>query len=313
MNFITMEQLNRCIYENINKIPQDIDLVVGIPRSGSFVANMLALYRNLPYTSIDGYVEKRKLRAGNTRKCAGWIQRVEQAKKVLVVDDSISSGRALKEAKRLIKESGMKAEHLYLAVYALENNLHMVDLYFEVCHMPRVFEWNYMHSWVLEYCCVDIDGVLCEDPSFLDNDDGKRYRRFLLNAKPKMLPTKKVGYIVTARLEKYREETEAWLRRHGVLYGHLVMLGAASGKERRRQGSHGAFKGSVFQRTNCSLFIESSYEQAVEICKVAGKQVFCTDRNVLITPQGIGKHLKILANDWRFTSRRVVKKLLKKI
>ena len=112
----------------------------------------------------------------------------------------------------------------------------MVDIYFEICHMPRVFEWNYMHSWVLQYCCVDIDGVLCEDPSFFENDDGKRYRKFLLHAQPKLVPTKKIGYIVTARLE-----------------------------------------------------------------------------NVLITPQGVGKHLKILANDWRFTSKRVVKKLLKKI
>lgn len=234
MNFITMEQLNRCIYQNIKKIPKDIDLVVGIPRSGSLVANLLALYLNLPYTDIDSYVEKGTLRTGNTRKCEGWVQRVEQAGKVLVVDDSISSGRAVKEAKRLVRKSGMPAEHLYLAVYALENNIHMVDIYFEICHMPRVFEWNYMHSWVLQYCCVDIDGVLCEDPSFFENDDGKRYRKFLLHAQPKLVPTKKIGYIVTARLE-----------------------------------------------------------------------------NVLITPQGVGKHLKILANDWRFTSKRVVKKLLK--
>ena len=106
MNFITMEQLNRCIYQNIKKIPKDIDLVVGIPRSGSLVANLLALYLNLPYTDIDSYVEKGTLRTGNTRKCEGWVQRVEQAGKVLVVDDSISSGRAVKEAKRLVRKSG---------------------------------------------------------------------------------------------------------------------------------------------------------------------------------------------------------------
>jgi len=313
MNFITMEQLNRCIYQNIKKIPKDIDLIVGIPRSGSLVANLLALYLNLPYTAIDSYVEKGTLRTGNTRKCEGWVQRVEQAEKVLVVDDSISSGRAVKEAKRLVRKSGMPAEHLYLAVYALENNIHMVDIYFEICHMPRVFEWNYMHSWVLQYCCVDIDGVLCEDPSFFENDDGKRYRKFLLHAQPKLVPTKKIGYIVTARLEKYRRETEAWLKQQGIEYGNLVMMDAASGRERRWQGSHGVYKGEVFRQTGCSMFIESSYEQAVQICQTAGKQVFCTDKNVLITPQGVGKHLKILANDWRFTSKRVVKKLLKKI
>ncbi len=118
---------------------------------------------------------------------------------------------------------------------------------------------------------------------------------------------------MTARLEKYRRETEAWLKQQGIEYGNLVMMDAASGRERRWQGSHGAYKGEVFRQTGCSMFIESSYEQAVQICQTAGKQVFCTDKNVLITPQGVGKHLKILANDWRFTSKRVVKKLLKKI
>lgn len=313
MNFITMEQLNRCIYQNIRKIPRDIDLIVGIPRSGSLVANILALYLNLPYTSIDSYVVKGKLRVGNTRRCADWVQSVEQAKKVLIVDDSISSGKAIKEAKQMIQQNQMAAQHLYLAVYALENNIHMVDIYFQICHMPRVFEWNYMHSWVLQYSCVDIDGVLCEDPSFFENDDGKRYRKFLLNAEPKLIPTKKVGYIVTARLEKYRKETEEWLKKHGVTYDHLVMMDIASAKERVKMQGHGKYKGEVFLKTNCSIFIESSYEQAIEICRVAGKQVFCTERNVLITPEGLGKHVKILANDWRFTSKRIVKKLLKKI
>jgi len=29
---------------------------------------------------------------------------------------------------------------------------------------------------------------------------------------------------VTCRLEKYREETEAWLDEHGVTYDNLVMM-----------------------------------------------------------------------------------------
>ncbi len=313
MNFITVEQLNQCICRNLKKVPRDIDLIVGVPRSGSFVANLLALYLNLPYTDIDSYTQKRELRSGNTRKCSGWISNAGDAGKVLVVDDSISSGRAVREVKKQIQDSKMPAEHLFLAVYALENNLHMVDIYFEICHMPRMFEWNYMHHWALEYACVDIDGVLCEDPSVFENDDGRRYAEFMRTAKPRFIPTRKIGYIVTTRLEKYRKETEEWLNGNHIEYDHLIMMDCESGAERRKNGNHGTFKGEIFRKTKCSVFIESNYEQAVEICRISGKQVFCVDKSVLITPRGLTRHMKILANDWRFTSKRVIRKLLGKI
>ena len=94
---------------------------------------------------------------------------------------------------------------------------------------------------------------------------------------------------------------------------YLIMLDLPSGIERRKQGSYGNFKGEFFKQTQCSIFIESSYEQAVEICRVSGKQVFCTDKSVLITPPELSKHLKILENDWRITTKRVVRKLLGKL
>jgi hypothetical protein len=45
---------------------------------------------------------------------------------------------------------------------------------------------------------------------------GPRYENFLVNARPKFLPRKyHVKLICTARLEKWRPQTEEWLRRHG--------------------------------------------------------------------------------------------------
>ena len=52
------------------------------------------------------------------------------------------------------------------------------------------------------------------------------------------------------------------------------MMDAALGRERRWQGSHGVYKGEVFRQTECSMFIESSYEQAVQICQTVGKAGF---------------------------------------
>ena len=311
MNFVTFEQLNDCIYRNIGKIPKDVDLIVGIPRSGMLAASMIALYLNLPFTDLDSYLEGRMLQTGTTRKYRDWITSAKEARHVLIVDDSISSGEAMRKAKK--KVGDCTGKHTFLAVYALETALPYITLHFEICHQPRMFEWNYMHHWGLFYSCMDIDGVLCEDPGFFENDDDKRYRNFLENAVPKLIPTAKVGYLVTCRLEKYRSQTESWLARQGVQYDTLIMLKADSAKERRTNFSHGGYKAEIYKKTNCFLFVESNYEQAVEICQISGKQVFCTANRKLITPENVCDHLKILANDTRIVVKHTIKKILKKL
>ena len=69
------------------------------------VASILALYLNLPFMSLYEYIEHRPIKTGTTRKSARWIKTPDQAKRVLIVDDSVSSGKAVKEAKELIKKS----------------------------------------------------------------------------------------------------------------------------------------------------------------------------------------------------------------
>ena len=53
MTFKTINDLNQLINKNIHMIPSDVDLVVGIPRSGLFVATLISLYLNLPVTDVD--------------------------------------------------------------------------------------------------------------------------------------------------------------------------------------------------------------------------------------------------------------------
>ena len=48
---------------------------------------------------------------------------------------------------------------------------------------------------------MDIDGVLCADPTPEENDDGEKYRHFLLNAPPLFIPKVTIGTLVTSRLE----------------------------------------------------------------------------------------------------------------
>ena len=313
MNFITFEELGECIYTNISKVPRNVDLIVGIPRSGTLEANLLALYLNLPFTDIDTLIRKGELRSGSTRKCQNWIKSVAEAEHILVVDDSISSGKAMKEARRKIKEAGITNHVSFLAIYALGVSRNLVDIYFKICEQPRMFEWNYMHHWALEYVCMDIDGVLCEDPSVYQNDDGKNYYDFLINAIPKIIPTQKVGKLVSCRLEKYRKETEEWLSHHNVIYDELYLLPANSAKERRDNFEQAKFKADIYKKSNCVLFIESNYEQAVKICEYSGKQVFSVSNKKLINPDNLIDHIKIIHNDFRITLKRTIKKILGKI
>lgn len=310
MNFITIQHLNQAISGNLHKIPLDVDLVVGIPRSGMLAASILALHRNLPFTDLESFLEGRFYAKGKTRKHPNWLQSLSDAQHILIVDDSISTGQAMRETRAKVDALKLDARVSYCAILALPTNFMSVDIYLEIVNHPRLFEWHYMHHWGLNHCCVDIDGVLCEDPGFFENDDGARYQRFVENATPRLLPTNRIAYLVTSRLEKYRQGTEDWLQRHNVSYDHLVMLDGVTAKERRKGGGHAAFKAEVYKGTNCYLFIESSYEQAVEICERSKKPVFSVQNSTYIQPKELTAHLKNLANDWRIAAKRVVRKLL---
>ena len=308
MNIRTYSDLTKCLTQNLYKIPRDIDLIVGIPRSGTMVANILALYLNLPFTDIDNFCNNGDLRTGNTKKCKNWIKSISEAKKVLIVDDSVSSGTAIKEAKQLLKDKD--CELIWFAVYVLPLNKNMVDIYCEVCNQPRMFEWNFMHHWELENSCMDIDGVLCQDPSKLENDDGKRYEHFLENAPAKFIPTRKVGKLVTNRLEKYRPQTEAWLKKYDIEYDELIMLDGVTGLERALSGNHAQFKAEVYKKCDAILFFESEYNQAVDICRLSGKPVFCVETMELLNSEHPGEKVTSKMMEIKATIRHALFKIL---
>ena len=127
------------------------------------------------------------------------------------------------------------------------------------------------HVWTLTV-------FLCVDPTAEENDDGEKYRRFILNARPLFVPNDKVKALVTSRLEKYRPETERWLAENGVKYEKLYMLDLPSREERIRRGAHASFKAEIYKKLkDAHLFIESNPLQAAEIRRLSGKPVICTE------------------------------------
>uniref|UniRef100_UPI00140B45FB phosphoribosyltransferase family protein n=1 Tax=Enterocloster aldenensis TaxID=358742 RepID=UPI00140B45FB len=304
MVFKTIADLNKSILENLYRIPNSVDIVIGVPRSGMLVASMISVYINKPLLDISSFCEGKVGFGGNMKKHDNWKENYEDISMVLIVEDSVNSGKSLLEIKQRLSEIPYNKKIIYLAAYVTEESYPLVDMYFEVCNHPRVFEWNYMHNYLLSEACVDIDGVLCIDPSNEQNDDGNEYREFLLNAPSKLLPSQKIGYLVTSRLEKYRSETEIWLRNHNIQYNHLIMMNLNSAEERRKLNNHGEYKAAIFKKAKrAKWFIESNSFQARTISELSGKLVFCVDNQIVYSENGYNKLVQI--------SKSRIKKMLK--
>ena len=274
MNYRNISDLNKIILKRLSIIPRDIDLIVGVPRSGMMPANLLALYLNKPYTDlhsfINGYIYKAGARAQFFDESSG-------RKNILVVDDSVASGRALAEVKDLLKDHSSRYNIKYCVIYMSPGREKSVDYYFENVALPRYFQWNIMNHTSLEKACFDIDGVLCEDPRPDQNDDGEKYIDFILNAPPLYIPGSKIGSIVTSRLEKYRKETETWLQKYNIKYNELIMLDLPDMKARQQANNHGTHKANAYNSKPYILFVESELGQAREINRLTKKPVFCTE------------------------------------
>ena len=310
MNYRNLADLAADLFLLGSRLPADLDLIVGVPRSGLLAAQILALYRNLPLTDVEGLITGRVIESGPRGEAA--LQRLagRPRAKVLVLDDSLWSGGQLAGVRRRIGSADLSYQVSYAAAYVIPGAESQVDFFCDVVSLPRVFEWNVLHHSALNSACVDLDGILCRDPDPAENDDGPEYRRFLQNVLPTMVPRERIGAIVTARLEKYRPETEHWLERHGIRYNRLVMLSGVSAEARAARRPHAAFKARYYRRhSEHDLFIESSLWQAKEILVRAGKPVLCWETRELITDQQVPAPSS--GRQTRFPFRRTLGRLLR--
>jgi len=283
MNYKTYANLTDDIRDNLSKItPMDFDLIVGLPRSGMIPAYMIALFLNINCTDLNSFIANRPLKRGSTRKYRNDITKPHDAKNVLIVDDTIDTGASMTKDVASIPQE-MQSKITTSAIYSSIKSRKDIDIYFKYVPLPCVFEWNILHHGVIKESCLDIDGVLCVDPTKEQDDDGPQYLDFLKNAQPFILPSTKAHALVTSRLEKYRPETEAWLKKHNIAYDHLIMMDIPTLKERKKIGGAG-HKADYYKKSNSKLFIESDPYQAQEISKLSGKIVYCSQDNRLYHP-----------------------------
>lgn len=299
--FRSISDLNDLIIKNLSVFPRDLDLIVGIPRSGMLPANLLALYLNKPFTDIDAFIDGKIYASGERGRHIDF----DKIKKVLIVDDSIYSGKALIKAKEKLNVITTNFELKFAAIIATTEGSKLVDYHCEIIDYPRLFQWNiFHHPNIIPHSCFDIDGVLCQNPPI--DDDGPIYKKYLVEATPLYIPTIEIDMLVTCRLEKYRKITEEWLKKHNVKYKHLVMLNFNTKEERIAWGKHGDYKGKIYKESNNFLFIESSFNEAIEISRISNKPVFCTE-----TFEMINSHPKLKRKCYKF--KKKIKDILRPI
>lgn len=272
-NYRDYNYINALIFNNLYRIPIDIDAVIGIPRSGMLTATIIAEFRSLPMTDIFSFVSGVETTFINSEGSLSKQFRKDNIRHILLVDDTVGTGKTLENAVNLIKSKFDHMDITTFCVFTEPISKEKVDIYCEA------MEYQFMPYSILKrampYACVDMDGVLTEEVPYEYDTDDNRYVKFLRNQKPVFIPETKIGTIVTGRLSKYGDITKEWLDRHGIEYGNIIMLDLPS-KSRRDEINVGEFKGYVYSKSNSELFIESNLYEARMIKQFSKKPVYCT-------------------------------------
>jgi len=276
-DFITTDQLTTDTLSLIPKLPPDVTMVVGSARSGLIPASLVAMMLHLPMTIV-------RNRLGDFVPAGhGWRMQQGAPKKqgkILVIDDTTMTGNSLLRMKQVLED--MPGEKIWASVYCNPAAVNKPDLWAVDLPWPHLLEWNLFNSVLLDSFALDFDGILCEDCLPADDDDGPRYEEFLQATRPLYLVRKKaISLIVTARLEKYRPQTMAWMDRWGISAKKLVM-GPWEDIQDRRRSDVAEWKAKSLERFLSKrdriapkFYIESAPKQAERIAELTGRLVVC--------------------------------------
>jgi uncharacterized HAD superfamily protein/hypoxanthine phosphoribosyltransferase len=310
MNYRNLGQMASTVARNLGKVPRDIDIVIGIPRSGMLPATMLSLCLNLPLAELSTFLKGHVLSGGY--RYSHYARKQQTPQRILLVDDSVLSGAAMDEAVQQIRKTYPEMHIIRAAVYVDPGARDKLDLCMEEVPAPRIFEWNVAHSRYMQEACIDMDGFLCENPTDFQNDDGPLYEDFVQKANPLVIPTVKVKAIVTCRLERYRQATEDWLHSHGVIFERLFLMDTPSQAERQRRGNYARFKAEHCRQQGATIFIESCEAQALEICRLAARPVICWEKQSIHNPTGLAKFAFTTSSHPHSTRSRLMEKLVRR-
>lgn len=277
LNYIDYNTLIKDSFNLSKEIKRKYDIVIGIPRSGYIPASIIGFNLGLPIVTPYEFIVKRTFKFG---------VKFRDVKNILLVDDSITSGNTIKKAILDISEQGIFNIDTAI-IYTDLDNKHDITYVSKTILAPRIFQWNVFNHGHLKTACLDFDGVLCKEQTFVEDDNKPdQMQEFILNAEPLYIPKKPIYAIVSNRIELYRKECEAWLKKHNVRYEHLILTPFKSADQRRKYlsqlGGNGYWKAKRFKELEAKWFIESDIIQSKQIRSVINSSVFCTDTMQMI-------------------------------
>lgn len=247
----------------VPRLPDDLAAVCGIARSGLAPAVEMAMALHLPlFTLSEAGVQN----PGNGYRLSG--QEQARGGPILLVDDSLGTGRSLRQALRIARRQWPDRQILTAVIY--RNMLSKVgcDFWARELNEFHLFEWNLFNSpFFTGKIGYDFDGVLCRDGANRPSE-----------ALPLHLPRRdEIPLIVTGRHEHARAESDAWLARWRVRVRRMVMwTGGDLLAEDQGVLAVSRFKAEHYSAAgDLTLFVESDERQAREIAQLAGKAVVC--------------------------------------
>lgn len=249
------------------KLPPDVDAVLGVPRSGMIAASLLAVHMNLPLGVAGPEIKAMTFASG--RRIGATTSRAP-----VVLEDSAYTGASLRASVAAVEGCDRV---IPAAVYVSSPDIVPGLVWAEEVPSPRVFEWNLFGSEMIRSSLLDIDGVLCPDPTMPEEDE-EAYAKFLETTPPLHRPLFPVGGLVTNRLEIHREVTERWLARNGIQYESLRMAPFRTPSERRRHSTPVALKSAWYSMHGMpGILVESNDRIGAAVALNTGMPVITTD------------------------------------
>ena len=143
MRYITLNDMMTTIRRNIWKIPHDIDFVIGVPRSGMICGSVVSEFINVPLIDINSFIQGVEP-SGGMRLSLIKGKSENNKPKVLVMDDTVFAGWAMKKAKDELMSFKDEYEFIYCVVYLEGLAKDSVNIYLDDVRgtEPVIYEWN---------------------------------------------------------------------------------------------------------------------------------------------------------------------------
>lgn len=284
MNSRTLDDMNKTIRKALHehKIPWQPHVIAGVHKSGLLAATMFGAHLNVPVVPLRQLWEANWIHSGLRTgiKEADQDNFLAKSRRVLIVEDAAGTGKTFGQ---FVPKLPAKHKYFKVCVFGTKKQVPNFDLVLDHCPGPRIFEWNWRDSVLLQGAVMDIDGVFCPDPPTPEErDNHKQYIHHIQTARPLYVPRKPVMALATSRLERFRPQTEQWLRDNKIQYKHLYMAPFKTPAERRIYKNFRVKADVYANRKDAVLFVESHDKTARWIQQATKRPVFSVESGTLV-------------------------------